>query len=220
MKKCTLILMAVLTITACKKEKEDSQVATIEANVEKPASTIDSLTLDDYYQLPNTEEKAKWLKQHGDRVKRKILEEAVLKDHKVIGTVTNQKGNYVITWGKLKKIIKNHGYDAYLNVEYKGDKIDSLKMVPEYISKVGGPHYRFSTTLIRSLAKEYAKNNDNAEFYFSFATIDKSPEHVVIIQVNENPSNRKPVNTTPYYDYSTDPKKKNHDPTPELNIPL
>lgn len=216
MKKCTLILMAVLTIVACKKEKEDSPVATIEANVEKPASTIDSLTLDDYYQLPNTEEKAKWLKQHGDRVKRKILEEAVLKDHKITGTVTDQKGKYTIKWKELKSKIGSYGYDAYVNVEYKGDKIDSLKMVPEYISKEGGPHYRFSTTLIRSLAKEYAKKNDNAEFQFSFATIDKSVK-LVVIQVNGNSGNRS-ANATPYYDYSTDPKSTGGFPT--LHIPL
>lgn len=221
MKKCTLILMVILTIAACKKEKEDSTTLATETNVDKPASISDSLTLDDYYKLPNSEEKAKWLKQHGDSVKRKVLEEAVLKDHKVTGIVTDQKAKYVITWGNLKKIIKSHGYDAYVNVEYKGDKIDSLKMVYEYISTKGGPYFRFSTALIRSLAKEYGKKNDNAEFYFSFAKIDKSGEPVVVIQVNGNPGNGKPTNETPYFDYSTDPSKKNQTPTPaDLNIPL
>ncbi|QOG01179.1 hypothetical protein [Flavobacterium sp. MDT1-60] len=218
MKKCTLILMVILTIAACKKEKEDNTTVATETNVDKPASTSDSLTLDDYYKLPNIEEKAKWLKQHGDRVKRKILEEAVLKDHKVKGTVTDQKGKYVITWGDLKKIIKNHGYDAYVNLEYKENKIDTLKMVYEYISTKGGPYYRFSTALIRSLAKEYAKKNDNAEFHFSFAIIDKSGERVVVIQVNGNPGNGQSVNETPYFDYSTDPSKKNQ--SPNRNIPL
>lgn len=220
MKKCTLILMFILTITACKKEKEESTTVATETNVDTLASKSDSLTLDDYYKLPNTEEKAKWLKQYGDKVKRKVLEEAVLRDHKVKGTLTDQKGKYVITWGNLKKIIKNHGYDAYLNIEHKDNKIDTLKMVSEYISKEGGPYYRFSTALIRSLAKEYGKNNDNAEFHFSFAMIDKSGEPVVAIQVNGNPNNTQSANETPFFDYSTDPSKDNQNPNININKPL
>ncbi|KAF2516683.1 hypothetical protein [Flavobacterium foetidum] len=220
MKKCTLILMVILTIVSCKNGKEESTGVAPETTVDTSvsASTIDSLTLDDYYKLTNIEEKAKWLKKNGDRVKRKILEDAVLKDHKVNGTITNQKEKYVITWGELKKVIKNHGYDAYLNIEYKEDKINTVKMVYEYISKEGGPHYRFSTALIRSLAKEYGKNNDNAQFQFSFAMIDQSTEPVVVIQVNANSRNGQSVNETPFFDYSTDPSKK--DQSLNLNIPL
>jgi hypothetical protein len=207
--------MVILTITACKKREIVSSAT--ENTVDKEASLSYCLTLEGYYKSADIEEKAEWLRKHGDSVCECTLEEAVLQDHRAKGTVSNQKGKYVITWGNLKKIIKNHGYDAYLSVEHSEEKIDSLKMVYEYISEEGGLHYRFSTALIRSLAKKYAKD-DNSEFQFSFATLEEKPKNVqsvVVIYVNGNPGEGNRINANPYYDYSTDPHG-----VPVPNIPL
>jgi hypothetical protein len=209
MKKCTLILMFILTITACKKEKEDSTtIATETSNT--PSNCI---TLEGYYKLSDLTARKEWLQERGDNVCKDTLEKAVLKIHQVKGKVTNQKGNYSISWGKLKDIIKNHGYDAYLKVvDAKGNmqKIDSLMMAPEYGYENRG--FYFSTALIRTLAKKYVKD-DNTEFEFSFATLtekNKGPQSVVVIQIKGNSAEE-----VPFYDYSTDPTA-----APNNNIPL
>lgn len=210
MKKCTLVLLTLFTIVACKKGEINSPK--IETNVEKATSLADSLTLEGYDTIQDIEEKAAWLREKGDRVKRKLIQEAVLKDHKLKDKIINQKVKYIITWGELKRKIGSHGYDKYLSVEHSGEKIDSLKMVDRFIPKKGESQYRFSTTLIRTLAKVDGKNDDKAEFQFSFALINKetkkSEQTVVVIQVNGNL----------YYDYSTDPKKI--DEVRTLSIPL
>ncbi|MFB9079306.1 hypothetical protein ACFFLS_01680 [Flavobacterium procerum] len=219
MKKCTLILMVILTIVACKKEKEDSTAVATETSDSTFTKTSDSIstpnciTLEGYYTSADSKKKAEWVKQRGDSVCPCTLEESVLATHRVKGTVTNQKEKYVISWGKLKNIIKNYGYDKYLRLEVNNKKQEVLgvSMVPDYENGT----YSFSTALIRSLAKRYVKN-DNAEFHFSFAILDKSVEPAVVIQVND-PSNRISVNEI-YFDYSTDPSKK--DKNPKLNIPL
>lgn len=214
MKKCTLILMVILTITACKKREIVSSAT--ENNVDKEAPLSYCLTLEGYYKSADIEDKAEWLRQHGDSVCECTLEEAVLQDHRAKGTVSNQKEKYVISWGELKKIIGSHGYDAYLNVvadKSNDGKIDKLIMAKKY----GVKGYYFSTALIKSLAKKYAKD-DNSEFQFSFATLEektKNVQSVVVIQVNGNPGEGNRINANPYYDYSTDPHN-----VPVPNIPL
>lgn len=196
MKKCTLILMVVLTIAACKKEKADSLVT--KTNGDDIIKKCDSLTLDEYMKLSDIWKKKEWLKKHGDSVCRKILDSTVLAVHEVNGTVSNQKGTYTISWKNLKDTIKDHGYDAYLNVTVDTikEKIDSLSMVPNYTDG----KYCFSTALIRSLAKKYAKGDYNAKFQFSLAKVNNKSkrlmETVVVIQVDGAPY---------YYDYSTEP---------------
>ncbi len=93
------------------------------------------------------------------------------------------------------------------------EKIGELIMAERY----GVKGYYFSTALIRSLAKKYAKD-DNSEFQFSFATLEEKPKNVqsvVVIQVNGNPGEGNRINANPYYDYSTDPHG-----VPVPNIPL
>lgn len=205
MKKCTLILMVVLTIAACKKEKEDSTTVSTETNAADPTLSSDCITLEDYYKISDhdTDGKAKWLRERGDSVCKDTLEKAVLKIHQVKGKITNQKAKYSISWKHLKDTIKNHGYDAYLNVvvyedEKKEQKINGVKMVPEYRQK----GYCFSTALIRALAKKHTAN-DSTEFEFSLADLIEDPKNqqpVIVIQVKGNSAE-----STPYYDYSTDP---------------
>lgn len=210
MKKCTLILMVVLTIVACKKEKEDSQEANSSSAEQKTTLNTECIDLAEYYTKNTVDEKIAWLKEKGDSVCKDTLEKAVLKIHEAKGKVTNQKEKYSISWGKLKGIIKNHGYDAYISVvDATGDKekIDSLRMVPKYDQ--GG--FCFSTALIRSLAKEYAKD-DSTEFEFSFANLtedSKNTQLVVVIQVKGNAAAE-----TKYYDYSTDPSIISNDNKP------
>ncbi|UWY27338.1 hypothetical protein N4T20_16605 [Flavobacterium sp. TR2] len=197
MKKITLILLIILAITACQKKEN---VINPETNNNPDLKTPDAAckTLKDYDTITKLDRKVKWLKENGDHVCKEILEKAVLDVHQVKGGILDKKGTYDITWPKLKGIIKDHGYDAYLSVAVDTDKqkIDSLHMVPEYIEG----SYCFSTALIKSLAKKYAKGNSNAKFQFSLAKLnDKSKrakETVVIIQVNGAPY---------YYDYSTEP---------------
>ena len=217
MKKCTLILMVVLTIASCKKEKEDSTTVGTETNVENLAPSSNCITLEGYYTSPDTETKAEWLRQHGDSVCECTLEESVLENHRVKGIVSDQKEKYVINWANLKKIIGSHGYDAYLSViadKSNKEKIDTLIMAEKY----GDKGYYFSTALIRSLAKKYAKD-DNSEFQFSFAKLNQksvqSLQSVVVIQAVGNPSIGNSVEANPYYDYSTDPHS-----IPVRNIPL
>lgn len=203
MKKCTLILMAILTITACKKEKVDSTTVNTETNTGDPTLSSNCITLEDYYKISDsgTDAKAKWLRERGDSVCKDTLEKAVLKIHQVKGKITNQKAKYSISWKQLKDIIKNHGYDAYLSVvvdKKDKQKIIEVKMVPEYSTK----SYCFSTALIRALAKKHAKD-DSTEFEFSFANLiedSKNQQTVIVIQVKGNSAEG-----TPYYDYSTDP---------------
>ncbi|WDF65980.1 hypothetical protein [Flavobacterium sp. KACC 22763] len=194
MKKCALILMAILTIAACnKKEKPDN----VETNTSADPETLNAkcITLEEYYTISDLDKKTAWLKKKGHLVCPDTLEKAVLKIHEVKGTVSNKKGKYAISWGKLKGIIKEHGYDAYLSVVIDKEQIVSVEMVPDYTKG----KYCFSTALIKSLAKKYVKNNDS-EFEFSLATLTEkstpSTEPVVIIQVNGAPY---------YYDYSTEP---------------
>ncbi len=203
--------MAILTIAACKKEKEGSPEAN--NNADQKMLNVECITLEDYNTITNLDGQIAWLKEKGDSVCKEILEKVVLEIHQVKGKVTNQKGKYSISWAQLKDTIKDYGYNKYLRLEVNNEKQEvlGLSMVSDY--KKGA--YCFSTALIRSLAKRYVKN-DNAEFHFSFAILDKSVEPVVIIQVND-PSNRGSVNET-YFDYSTDPSKK--DKNPNLNIPL
>lgn len=211
MKKCTLILMAVLTIVACKKEKEDTPEANI--NLEQKMLNVECIDLAEYYTKTTLDEQIAWLKEKGDSVCKEKLEEAVLKIHQVKGKVTNQKEKYSISWGHLKDTVKDYGYNKYLRliVDTKKQQVLGLSMVTDY--KKGT--YCFSTALIRSLAKNYAKNN-NVEFHFSFAIIDKSEDPVIVIQVID-PNNIQSVNES-YFDYSTDPLKK--DFLNSINIPL
>ncbi|WP_163399220.1 hypothetical protein [Flavobacterium fluviatile] len=213
MKKCTLILMAVLTIAACKKEKEDSQEANSSVE-QKTTLNPECITLADYYAKTTLDEKIAWLKEKGDSVCKDTLEKAVLKIHQVKGKVTNQKGKYSISWRHLKDTIKDYGYNKYLRliVDTTKQQVLGLSMVPDY--KKGT--YCFSTALIRSLAKNYAKDDNNVEFHFSFAIIDKSEDPVIVIQVID-PNNIQSVNES-YFDYSTDPSKK--DLLNSINIPL
>ncbi|HEX8015359.1 MAG TPA: hypothetical protein VF465_09000 [Flavobacterium sp.] len=218
MKKCTLILMVVLTIAACKKEKVDEPVSS--PVIAGTSPNQDSINLDSYYTCRDIVEKVSWLKDSGKLVYKNVLKEAVLKDHKLQGTIIYKNEKYIRTWGELRKMIKNNRYENYLNVEFKGKKITGLQLVPDYIHDKDTT-YCFSPVLIRSLGEEYAKKNDNAEFQFSFATITvnnkKIAGPVVIIQVVGDPSSGHTNNEAPYYDYSTDPKKKKLN-TP--NIPL
>lgn len=217
MKKCTLILMAVLTIVACKKEKEDNPAVTIATNVGKTAPLSDCITLEGYYMSKDIDEKAEWLREHGDSVCECTLKEAILRDHKVVEPLSNLRGKYVITWRELKPIVDTYKYKYYLNVEYADEKIIGVKRVDNYLSDDDGVYYRFSAALINFLAEEYVKD-ENSEFQFSFATIDNSVNRVVVIQVNGNPSGGQSANATPYYDYSTDPRMIDEFPT--LHVPL
>lgn len=220
MKKITLILMVVLTITACKKEKVDSTTIDTETNTGDPTLSSNCINLEGYYKISDSDiiEKAKWLKQNGRNVCDDTLKNAVLKKHKVIGTLSNLKGKYVTTWGKLKPIIGSYKYERYLNIEHNKEKIIGVNEVNSYIPKNNGAHFRFSAALINFLAAEYAKD-ENSEFQFSFANLDQkrnnSVQTVVVIQVIGNPSDENPVRENPYYDYSTDPKMISTD-----NIPL
>ncbi|WP_281635561.1 hypothetical protein [Flavobacterium marginilacus] len=211
MKKCIVLLLVLFAIAACKK----GEVNTVEVQTDavKAASLTDSLTLEDYDTIKDIAKKADWLREKGDRVKRKILEAAVLRDHKLKSNIIRLDETYTISWKKLKGTIGSYGYDKYLIVEHRGKKIDTLKMVDRFIpNNKAESQYRFSTTLIRTLAKVDGKNDDKAEFKFSFALIEdetkKSQQTAVVIQVNGNP----------YYDYSTDPKKVGEVPT--LTMPL
>jgi hypothetical protein len=197
MKKCTLILMVILTIVACEKKEKVDNPAT-NTNSDQKTLNVKCITLEEYDTITDIDRKAKWLQKKGDRVCKDIIEAAVLNIHEVKGDVLDKKGAHFISWGKLKDTIKDHGYDAYLSVAVDSNKqkIDSLHMVPEYRNGT----YCFSTALIRSLAKKYAKGDDNAKFQFSLAIVNnkskRSMETVVVIQVNGAPY---------YYDYSTEP---------------
>ncbi|KAF2082341.1 hypothetical protein [Flavobacterium sharifuzzamanii] len=197
MKKITLILMIVLAISACQKKGNVDKPVTNDNPDQKILDTA-CITLKEYDTITNIDRKIKWLKEKGDRVCKKTLEQAVLDVHQVKGGILDKKGTYDISWAKLKGIIKDHGYDSYLRVatNMEKEKIDSLHMVPEYKEK----SYCFSTALIRSLAKKHAKGNNNAKFQFSLAKLNdkskRSMETVVVIQVNGAPY---------YYDYSTEP---------------
>lgn len=205
MKKCTLILMVLLAIAACKKKDQTAGPDTSKADQE----TVDTkcITLKEYNTLNDLSSRVAWLKKKGDLVCKDTLEKAVLKIHEVKGAVNNQKGIYDTTWKKLKGIIKDHKYDAYLSVEVDtvNEKIISLRMVPNY----GDEKYCFSTALIRSLAKIHGKQDNNAKFQFSLAKIDdkskRAAETVVVIQVNGTPF---------YYDYSTEPPVISNDNKP------
>lgn len=205
MKKCTLILMVLLAIAACKKMDKTAGPDTSKADQE----TVDTkcITLKEYDTITNLHRKVQWLKKKGDKVCDSILEEAVLKIHEVKGAVSNKKGTYVISWKGLKDTIKDHKYDYYLSVEVDtvNEKIISLRMVPNYLDE----KYCFSTALIRSLSKNHGKQDNNAKFQFSLAKIDnkskRAAETVVVIQVNGTPF---------YYDYSTEPPFLSNDNKP------
>lgn len=216
MKKCTLILMVALTTAACKKEKEDSTTVNTETQADNATASTDCLTLEGYYKLNDIEEKTEWLKKYGDSVCECTMEEAILVDHRVKGSIKEQKQRYVRKWGDIKSIIGSHGYDVYVNIDYKGDTITGLTLVDRYISN--DETFRFSPVLFKTLAKKYAKD-DNSEFQFSFAKLDQisngSLQNVVVIQVVTDPSATNSFEGNPYYDYSTDPKV-----IPTDNVPL
>lgn len=203
MKKCTLILMVVLTFVACKKEKVDSTTVNTETNTGDPTLSSNCINLEGYFKISDsdTDGKAKWLRERGDSVCPETLEKAVLEIHQVKGKITNQKVKYPISWKHLKDTIKNHGYDAYLTViidTKDKQKINAVKMVPQY----GKGNYCFSTALIRALAKRHTAS-DSTEFEFGFANLiedSKNQQPVIVIQVKGNSAE-----STPYYDYSTDP---------------
>lgn len=216
MKKCTLILMVALTTASCKKEKEDSTTVNTETQADNATPLTDCLTLEGYYKSKNIDEKTEWLKKYGDSVCECTMEEAILVDHRVKGSIKEQKQRYVRKWGDIKSIIGSHGYDVYVNIDYKGDTITGLTLVDRYISD--DETFRFSPVLFKTLAKKYAKD-DNSEFHFSFAKLDQkssgSLQPVVVIQVVTDPSATNSFEGNPYYDYSTDPKV-----IPTDNVPL
>jgi hypothetical protein len=191
--------------------------AAVKTKLDKATALLNCSPLDEYYKILGLRERADWLKKNGVDVCEDTLKEAILRDHKVVKPLSNLTGKYVITWGELKPIIDTYKYEYYLNVEYIEEKIIGVKRVDNYLSDDDGVYYRFSAALINFLEEEYVKD-ENSEFQFSFATIDNSAERAVVIQVNGNPGSEQSANVTPYFDYSTDPKKKNQNPI--LNIPL
>lgn len=207
MKKCTLVLLILFTTAACKKEKVDIPATTTQTNGEKQPPLPNCLTLEGYYTSEGTEAKAEWLKKYGDNVCECTMEEAILTDHRVKGTISDQKQKYVRKWGEIKSLIGSHGYDVYVNIDYSGDTITELTLVDRYVSD--NKTFRFSTVLFKTLAKKYAKD-DNSEFQFSFANLDQksngSVQPVVVIQVVGNPGDTNSLGENAYYDYSTDPK--------------
>lgn len=190
----------------------EAESTAVKTKLDKAPDLLDCLDLNGYYGSSDIRQRANWLKEKGDKVCEDTLKQAVLKDHKVMGTLSNLRGKYVITWGKLKPIIGPYKYERYLNIEHNEEKIIGVKEVENYIpDDDDGCYYRFSAALINILAKEYSKD-ENSEFQFSFADLDQkgnnSVQTVVVIQVVRNPDGENPTSENPYYDYSTDPKKK------------
>lgn len=191
----------------------------VKTKLDKATALLDCSTLAKYYELSDIKDRANWLKQNGGNVCEDTLKKAVLRDHKVVGTLSDLSGKYVITWRKLKPIFGPYKYERYLNIEYTEEKIIGVEEVENYIPDDNDRiYYRFSAALINFLAEEYAKD-ENSEFQFSFASLDQklngSVQAVVVIQIVGNPDDENPVGGNPYYDYSTDPKFISTD-----NIPL
>lgn len=179
MKKTVLMAFLTVVMAGCKEESKNEAIT--EAEIQKVAGLDCIADLSEYEAKPNVEEKAKWLREKGEKVCKDVLYASVLKDHLL------PKGDYLrrriedypnqiplkLNWKTIHDSIEGHFYDKYVGFDISKNNVVSIKLIDEFLPNGGS----YSIPLFLALADKLGlpDNDEKTSFEFILTKDEKSP---------------------------------------------